>query len=61
MLRRPLARKKVDGWARAAMRSSEVDDIGMEVGCVPVGGFSWSSSIWSRNDSKMARLKLEYY
>lgn len=26
-LRRPLARKKVVGWARAAIRSSEFDDI----------------------------------
>lgn len=26
-LRRPLARKNVEGWARAAMRSIEVDDI----------------------------------
>lgn len=27
-LRRPLERKKVEGCARAAMRSNEVDDIG---------------------------------
>jgi NOL1/NOP2/fmu family ribosome biogenesis protein len=26
-LRRPLARKKVEGWARAARRSIEVEDI----------------------------------
>jgi hypothetical protein len=30
MLRRPLARKKVDGCARAAIRSNEVDDIRKE-------------------------------
>jgi hypothetical protein len=31
-LRRPLERKKVDGWVRAAMRSIEDDDIRKWVG-----------------------------